>query len=196
MQGRVASFSPPTESFRGTRREQLFMKALDRVTATVTSRGYILSHSVPGWEPHIRLRPKPLCAWGWASLTGKPPTRVRPRGRSAPRSYISSAYGNPAGHLQDGMPTPPASAIYDAGLYPRISGTLSAPPVAIDHNAGRPPRQIQWSIGIQREIFTNLAVEVSYVGNRGAWWEGNDLINVNALTAERIAARARHQRCG
>jgi hypothetical protein len=31
-------------------------------------------------------------------------------------------------------------------------------------------------------------VEVSYVGNRGAWWEGNDQINVNALTAERIAS--------
>jgi hypothetical protein len=31
-------------------------------------------------------------------------------------------------------------------------------------------------------------VEASYVGNRGAWWEANDLINVNALTPERIAA--------
>jgi hypothetical protein len=102
--------------------------------------------------------------------------------------YTWSAYGSPAGYLKDGMPTPPAWPIYDAGLYPRISGTLSAPPVAIDHNAGRPPRQIQWSIGIQREIFTNLAVEISYVGNRGAWWEANDLINVNALTPERIAA--------
>ena len=30
-------------------------------------------------------------------------------------------------------------------------------------------------------------VEASYVGNRGAWWEGNELINVNAISAERLA---------
>ena len=85
------------------------------------------------------------------------------------------------------MPTPPAWPIVNSGLYP-LAGTLSAPPVAIDGNAGRPPRQIQWSIGIQHEIFSNLVVEASYVGNRGAWWEANELINVNALTPERIAS--------
>lgn len=31
------------------------------------------------------------------------------------------------------------------------------------------------------------AVEIAYVGNRGAWWEANGLININALTAERNA---------
>lgn len=101
--------------------------------------------------------------------------------------YYAPAYGDPAGLLRNGMPTPPPWPVLDAGLYP-FKGTLSAPPVAIDRNAGRPPRQIQWSIGIQREIFQNLVVEVSYVGNRGVWWEANDLINVNALTAERIAS--------
>jgi hypothetical protein len=30
-------------------------------------------------------------------------------------------------------------------------------------------------------------VEASYVGNRGVWWEGNELINVNAISAERLA---------
>ena len=45
-----------------------------------------------------------------------------------------------------------------------------------------------WSIGVQREIFQNLAIEASYVGNRGAWWQGNNLIDVNALTAQRIAS--------
>jgi hypothetical protein len=101
--------------------------------------------------------------------------------------YYSPAYGNPAGLLRNGMPTPPAWPIFNPGLYP-LAGTLSAPPVAIDGNAGRPPRQIQWSIGIQHEIFSNLVVEASYVGNRGAWWEANELINVNALTPERIAS--------
>jgi hypothetical protein len=99
--------------------------------------------------------------------------------------YYSPTYGNPAGLLRNGMPTPSPWPVLDAGLYPK-PGTLSAPPVAIDGNAGRPPRQFQWSIGIQHEILRDLVVEISYVGNRGAWWEANDLINVNALSAERI----------
>ena len=45
-----------------------------------------------------------------------------------------------------------------------------------------------WSIGLQREITKNLMVEASYVGNRGAWWEGNELINVNSISAERLAS--------
>jgi hypothetical protein len=75
----------------------------------------------------------------------------------------------------------------DPGQYNRVSGT----PVPIasnffDHGAGRPPRIIQWSIGLQREIRRNLMVEASYVGNRGVWWEGNELININALSADRL----------
>jgi hypothetical protein len=59
---------------------------------------------------------------------------------------------------------------------------------AIDHNAGRPPRQIMWSIGIQREITTNLSVEVSYVGNRGVWWMSNGaLTDPNRVTPQILA---------
>jgi len=47
---------------------------------------------------------------------------------------------------------------------------------------------IQWSISIQREITKDLMIEASYVGNRGAWWEGNELINVNAISMERLAS--------
>jgi hypothetical protein len=75
----------------------------------------------------------------------------------------------------------------DPGQYNRVSGT----PVPIannffDRGAGRPPRIMQWSIGLQREISKNLMVEVTYVGNRGVWWEGNELININALSADRL----------
>jgi hypothetical protein len=42
----------------------------------------------------------------------------------------------------------------------------------LDQNAGRPPRQNEFSIGLQREITSNLVVEASYVGNRGVWWTG------------------------
>jgi hypothetical protein len=40
----------------------------------------------------------------------------------------------------------------------------------LDPGAARPPRQNQWSIGIQREITPNTVIEASYVGNRGVWW--------------------------
>jgi hypothetical protein len=56
----------------------------------------------------------------------------------------------------------------------------------MDPNAGRPPRQYQWSIGFQREITTNLAVDISYVGNRGVWWQAPGLLNFNANTPERL----------
>jgi hypothetical protein len=42
----------------------------------------------------------------------------------------------------------------------------------LDRNAARPPRQAQYSIGVQREITADLVVEASYVGNRGVWWPG------------------------
>jgi len=43
--------------------------------------------------------------------------------------------------------------------------------VSLDRNASRPPRQNQWSIGIQREIRRDLVVEASYIANRGVWWQ-------------------------
>jgi len=42
----------------------------------------------------------------------------------------------------------------------------------VDPQASRPPRQNQWSIGIQREISRDFVLEASYVGNRGVWWTG------------------------
>jgi hypothetical protein len=101
--------------------------------------------------------------------------------------YSSPSFGDAAILLRDGPPTPAPWPNLNAGQYP-LTGTLTAPPNAFDRNAGRPPRMMQWSISIQREIFKNLAIEAAYVGNRGAWWEGNELINLNALTPERIAS--------
>ncbi len=62
----------------------------------------------------------------------------------------------------------------DPGQAPAAPGSDFMP--WIRSEAGRPPRQIQWSIGIQREITPNLSVDVSYVGNRGAWWNSNGAI--------------------
>jgi hypothetical protein len=40
----------------------------------------------------------------------------------------------------------------------------------LDPGAARPPRQNQYSIGVQRELSHNLVLEAAYVANRGVWW--------------------------
>ncbi len=107
---------------------------------------------------------------------------------SSSNPFSSPSYGDPIIQLSNGAPTPKPWPNFDPGQFPR-AGTTSSPPYAFDRNAGRPPRQIQWSFSIQREITHNLTAEAAYVGNRGAWWEGNPLINVNALTAEALAKK-------
>jgi hypothetical protein len=42
----------------------------------------------------------------------------------------------------------------------------------VDPHASRPPRQDQWSIGVQREVSRDFVVEASFVGNVGVWWTG------------------------
>ena len=59
---------------------------------------------------------------------------------------------------------------------------------SFDHNAGRPPRQVMWSFGIQRELSRNLSLDVSYVGNRGVWWNSNgSLTDPNRVTPAILA---------
>ncbi len=71
---------------------------------------------------------------------------------------------------------------------PNFPSILNGPPNVVDPNAGRPARQVQWSVGIQREIIKDLVVDAAYVGNRGAWWLSSTLVNYNALTPENLLA--------
>jgi len=111
-------------------------------------------------------------------------------GLTALQAVLSPGNGDPVMTLRNGIPfTPPPFPNFDPGQYPQpgFAGSQS-PAVFYDANAGRPPRQFQWSIGIQREILQDLAVDISYVGNRGVWWYAPGLIDVNALTPERLAS--------
>ena len=106
----------------------------------------------------------------------------------------ASSFGIPVTTLSQGIPAsfrPAPWPSYDAGFFPTVphgstSVTPGPGPVWMDPNAGRPARQEQWSIGFQREITTNTVVDVTYVGNRGAWWQAPGMLNLNANTPERL----------
>jgi hypothetical protein len=135
--------------------------------------------------------PKTVLRAGIGVVYSSTPENNQTTGRASPNyTTISPAFGTATMTFAGGVPLT-ASQIawpqYTPGLYP-LPNSLSGPPVVVDQNAGRPGRQIQWSVGIQREIFTNLAAEVTYVGNRGAWWQAFQMVNYNALSPAILAA--------
>jgi hypothetical protein len=118
---------------------------------------------------------------------------------AAPGSYTAIAPlqsgnpfapGNPAGNAPITWPdfTPHYPVTFNGAATPQ------SPFISIDRNAGRLPRILQWSLGLQREVMRNLVVEASYVGNRGVWWTAPELatINYNALTPEGLLAERQY----
>ena len=111
---------------------------------------------------------------------------------SPANNFTAPGFGDAAMTLSGGVPQqyvlpwPNLSA----GAYPNpnFPASLNGPTSVVDQNAGRPARQIQWSVGLQREIVRDLLVDVAYVGNRGAWWLSTILDNYNALTPQILAA--------
>ena len=77
---------------------------------------------------------------------------------------------------------------YDPSFYPLNSLVGAGPNFVVDQNSGRPGRQVQWSIGLQRQIFPNLLVEASYIGNRQVWLTAANLANYNFVSNDRLAA--------
>ena len=101
-------------------------------------------------------------------------------------AFTVSTFGDAVMQLQTGVP-PSYLASWpnlSAGSYPNSSIPAAGPASLVDQNAGRPARQIQWSIGLQREITRNTFVEASYVANRGAWWLSTISDNYNALSPQ------------
>jgi hypothetical protein len=109
---------------------------------------------------------------------------------------LAPSFGIPVTTLVQGIPLsfrPAPWPSYDPGYFPTVprNSTNVTPgpgPVWMDPNAGRPARQYQWSIGFQREITPNLVVDLTYVGNRGVWWQAPAMLNLNANTPERLKA--------
>ena len=101
----------------------------------------------------------------------------------------SAGFGQTFGKLQDGIPgnvNPQWPNFVANNGHP--VGAVVGPPTFLDPNAGRPAKQYQWSIGLQREISRNLVVETSYVANRGVWWSAGDLAPLNVLRQSDLTA--------
>jgi hypothetical protein len=106
--------------------------------------------------------------------------------------FPSPSYGAPGMTLSGGLQYN-NSALYAASLDPGArpaAGTVGSINYFIDPNANRPGRTNTFSVGIQREITKNLAVEAAYVANRAVWIIGaTSLVNLNATPMSTLAAR-------
>lgn len=106
-------------------------------------------------------------------------------------NFTAPSFGTAAVTLKNGLQYNPAS-LYDASLNPGLvpsPGLLNSPNYFIDRNGGRPPRILQWSVGVQREITADLILEASYVGNRGAWENATSLVNLNATNPATLTSK-------
>ena len=103
-------------------------------------------------------------------------------------NFQSPAYGEPGALLRTGL-VYNRDALFqvnnDAGIRPS-PGQVDSPPQWIHPDAGKMPKLNQWSISLQREITRDVVVDVAYVGNRGDGFTANNLINLNAISDERL----------
>jgi hypothetical protein len=139
--------------------------------------------------------PKTVIRAGWGLIYGA--TSVNPAGVSTAGiinqfNAASPGQGLPVTTLSAGIPTNPVWPNFSPGVAPLYATGNQTLPVGVgllDPQAGRPPRQNQWSIGLQREIFRNVALDVAYVANRGVWWQAPGMQDINGITPQQLLAR-------
>ncbi len=115
------------------------------------------------------------------------------------QSYNAPGYG--ISPFPNGFPsTNPYNVVwptFNAGLYPTPAGGFLPPGNApfIWNNSARPPRTLQWSIGLQRQLSRDIVIEATYVGNRGVWWAAPalDQIGSNSISDAQLAAYGLHR---
>ena len=107
-------------------------------------------------------------------------------------NFTNPAFGGTGATLKQGLVYDRAS-LTAATLDPSagtIAGSINTtPPFIIDQNAGRPPRILQYNIGIQHQFGSDLAAEVSYVANRGVWEQDQNETSINGLNPATLKAR-------
>ena len=141
-----------------------------------------------------QLNSKTVVRGGWAISFGNP-NNYNYIGASVGVGYntltfTSSNFGDPGAVLKTGLVYNMADLnkiSLDPGIRPS-AGQINNPSNLQDRNAGRPSRIDQWNISLQRQVTGNLVVEAAYVGNRAVWLEANSLVDLNALTPQRIAS--------
>ena len=108
-------------------------------------------------------------------------------------NFATPSTGRAAFLLKNGIPYNVTDLFADEqvpGLRPvnpsAAPATLDVP--HIDHNAGRPPRVVQWNITLQRELMRDLVVQAAYVGNRAIWLTNDAMMDYNASSPERLAS--------
>jgi hypothetical protein len=103
-------------------------------------------------------------------------------------NFESPAFGEPGALLRTGL-VYDREALFrvnnDAGIRP-TPGQVDSPPQWIHPDAGKMPKLNQWSFSVQRELTRDLVVDVAYVGNRGSGFTANNLINLNAISNDRL----------
>jgi len=139
-----------------------------------------------------QITPKTVLRAGWGLIYAQ--TNLLSAGILATNTVSSPSPGAPAMILANGIPTNtiPTWPNFNPGLLPSQPGSVATNLPGglgwLDPNSGRPARQNQWSVNIQREFSSNLVLEVGYVGNRGAWWPAPGLQNLNGITPQILAA--------
>jgi hypothetical protein len=106
-------------------------------------------------------------------------------------TVTAPSFGAAVTTLSVGIPAsfnPPPWPNLNPGQFNTTPTPVALASPLMDPNAGRPPRQYQWSAGFQREIVRDLALDVYYVGNRGIWWQSPALENLNAININTLAA--------
>ncbi|HTG89795.1 MAG TPA: carboxypeptidase regulatory-like domain-containing protein [Vicinamibacterales bacterium] len=103
-------------------------------------------------------------------------------------NFESPAFGEPGALLRDGLRYN-RDALFavtnNAGIRPS-PGQVDSPPQWIHPDAGTMPKLNQWSVSVQRELTRDLVVDVAYVGNRGDGFTANNMVNLNAISIDRL----------
>ncbi len=138
-----------------------------------------------------QIDPKTVFRAGWGVVySGTEDANGATQTVNISQPVASAGFGQAVMTLAGGIPAAYAPApwpSFNNGQYVK-AGVISTPPAFIDQNAGRPARQMQWSIGLQRQLTPSFLVEASWVGNRGVWWQAPAETDVNALTPQILAA--------